>query len=103
MSISRSSLTATPPHPHRVMGGVRFKEVSMARPFFATGACPPRVAHDPGRLVVNRFGFQGKNSMSRHGHDAHGDGICATVCPPRPIVDKGSGPHQNPPPPCPTA
>ena len=62
------------------------------------GLAPPRVAHDPGRLVVNRFGFQGKNSMSRHGHDAHGDGICATVCPPRHMVDNGSGPHQYPPP-----
>ena len=63
------------------------------------GLPPPRVAHDPGRWVVNRFGFQGKNSMSRHGHDAHGDGICATVCPPRHMVDNGSGPHQYPPPP----
>ena len=38
--IFRSSLTATSSHPHRVMGGVRFKGVLTARPFFATGACP---------------------------------------------------------------
>lgn len=82
-----------PPHPHRVMDGVRFKGVSMARSFFVTGACL-RMTRDPGRLVVNRFGFQGENSMPRHGHDVHGDGICTTVCPPRHMVDSGSGSHQ---------
>ena len=39
--ISRSSLTATPSHPHHVMDGVRFKGVLTARSFFATGVCPP--------------------------------------------------------------
>lgn len=80
--ISRSSLTATPSHPHHVMDGVRFKGVLTARSFFATGVCPPPrgtrsrpVGGEPIRISGEELHVPSRARRSRGWHLYHGVSI----------------------------